>query len=253
MKRRNLSNVLWLMGVVGFAVAFCLSALAQPGPGEGRGARARLTQEQAEAAWKLQAQHVGSKLGLSEENVGKLVEAYVKARKDHQTALEERRSSMERGPDAREAWRKATLELAEGARENLKKAVASFLDEKQTETAVQRLGTFDARWDVMVHTIAGFNLGEKQADALELINTYVIESRALMATRSEAGPPSEDFREKAMALRTKLDENLSKILSEEQLAQWKQAVAFGTGARRGGEGRGEPRREGPGQGNAENR
>lgn len=253
MNSRKQHKAAWAIGALAAALLVSLTATAQPGPGGGPGMRARLAPEQAEAAWKLEAQHVASKLGLSEDNTTKLVDAYIKARKDYQTALEERRSSMERGPDAREAMRKAMLEVADSARENLKKAVAAFLDEKQTEAAVQRLGTFDFRWDQMVHTIAGFNLGEKQADALELINTYVIESRNLMRSRTEAGSPPEDFREKAMTLRAKLDEDLSKILSEEQMTQWKQAVGFGGGPRREGEGPGGPRREGPGQGNAENR
>ncbi len=231
-----------LLGAASIFMLIGMIAWAQGGQGVGgpagrMGLGPRLTSEQSEAAWKVEAQHVGAKLGLADEAKGKLVDAYVQMRKDALKAWEERRASGERGPDAREDMRKAMQELADSARENLKKEVSAFLDEKQTETAVQRLTGFDARGDLMVHVLAGMNLGEKLEEALELVTNYAVESRALMRSRFEAGAPQEGFREKVMALRTKLDEDLSKILSEEQMASWKVAIGMGGGmGRRGGEG-----------------
>ena len=233
------------MAVFVAAAAVAAVAAGQPPAGQPGGAPGmafRMTPEQSEEAWALQANHVAAKLGLSEENAAKLVDAYKTVKKDYLTALTERRAAMSREPGAMEEARKAMAEVADTARGNLRKAVSAFLDEKQTETAVERLGNFDFRWDAMVRKLAEFKLGDKQADALELVNLFIIESGKLVRSRMAAGAPPEDLRERNAALRAKLDEDLAKILSEEQLAEWKQSTARGgpRGAMIGG---GRPARE----------
>ena len=196
-----------------------------------------LPADKADAAQTLEAQHVAGKLGLSQENTTKLVAAYKAARKAYGEAIRSNRSNIakpeEGAPVDRQARMKARREQQQKATaeacETLRKAVSAFLNENQTKTAVEKLGIFDMQWDMMVDTLAGFKLGEKQDKALELVNGYVVERAKTMATLFSGSGDTSGLREKLTGMSAKLDQDLAAILSEEQLAKWKETTTMGPG------------------------
>lgn len=124
----------------------------------------------------------------------------------------------------------------EKVNEEHRAALATSLDEaldgEQLEKATDLLGTFDTRWDNIVHTIAGFDLGEEQTMvALWPVETYVI---AVRDARRDAG---EDFRAaqpKIQEARDALKKELDGILSTDQIAQLERSINPGRGPGGGG-------------------
>jgi len=226
----------------------CGSAVAQR-PMRGRGG---LSAAEEESSWTLQARHVAGKLGLAEDTTGKLVAAYKEARKAYQEAL---RAGMEKlretaGDDRRArmiGFREQREKAADTARAEFKKAVSAFLDEAQTGMAVARLGVLSEQWDRMVATLAGFELGEKLAAAMEHVNNYIVQQAKAMEDMWREDADRAALREKLQNMRTKLDEELAKLLSEDQLAKWKEATTWG-GRRQGRGPAAGGMRRGPGQG-----
>ena len=221
------------------------SASAQPGGG----GRNQLSAEKREAAWALQAQGVAKELGLSEEQAGKLVEAYKASRESLNTAMREAFAGGGggggggRGAEAMQQMR----ELNDKERAKLKEQVAAFLDEAQTEQALVSLGTFNRRWDVLVDATANLKLEpEKQQQALQAISTYVVAAdkamREALASGDRAGIRGGGPAAEA------LDAEMAKLLTPEQMSEWKAATPMrGPGGGPGGPGGG-PGRRGPGAG-----
>ena len=71
----------------------------------------------------------------------------------------------------------------------------------------------------MVQVIAGFKLGDKQGKALDLISAY---NADYTAARNEAtaGGDRQAMRGLRQEYRTKLDDGLKAVLSEEQMTSW---------------------------------
>ena len=227
-------------------VALCFASFAQAQMGGQRGPR--MSPEEAAAVWTLQATHVAGTLDLSKDQTTTLVDAYKAARESYQTAYRERiqAAMADAGEGDRQArfrgMREAQQEVAKAEIAKLEKAL-SGLGEEKTKKAVAQLGTFSVEWDRMVHVIAGFNLGDKQGKALDLISTY---NADYTAARNEAmsGAMSGGDRQAMRGVRqehkTKLDDGLKAILSEEQMASWTTATqrrgrgGGGGGGRQGG-------------------
>jgi len=243
MRNRNLGAKMdaWGRILLAVAVIFALWTTGAHAQRPGRG-WSRLSPAESEAAWTLEAHHVANKFGLSEDETNKLVNAFKNVRKEYAEAIRKQREArQETGTDPRDimrAFRQRQKEASDAALGKFRETVSAFLNKDQTGSVVERLGVFSSQWDNMVHTLAGFGLGEKQGDALELVNTYAIESaKAFQALPSEGGDPSA-FREKLRAARAKLDEDLAKILSADQLAKWNEATSWrGRGERGPGAGR----------------
>ena len=236
----------WVCLALGVAVALgAVNAQAQMGRGMGP----RLTPDEAAAAWALEAGQVAHKLDISKENADKLAAAYAKARSDFATAVESKRQeagrSAESGRDRMMAYRKLHTELAAAHREKFEQAVSAFLTEEQAREAMALLGSFNTRWDHMVHTLAGLELGDKQDQALGLVNDYVVkQAKALQAL--QGGGDYSQMRDQFTTMKADLDKALAVVLSAEQLAKWQEATAMrrpgGPGGRQGG------RRDGSGSG-----
>jgi len=206
--------------------ALCFAAFAHA---QTRGQRRPpMSQEEATAVWTLQANHVAGTLDLSKEQTAKLVDAYKTARESYQTAYRERREAAmaDAGQGDRRArsraMREAQQEVAKAEIAKLEKALSGIGEEK-VKKAVAQLGTFSGEWDRMVQVIAGFKLGDKQAKALELVTTYVVDSTAAR-NKAVASGDFESMRGIGREQRTKLDDGLKAILSEEQMASWTEAT-----------------------------
>ena len=226
---RPLTHLVLILAVVA-ALCFATSVQAQPMRGQ-RGPQ--MSPEEAQAAWTLEASHVAGKLGLSKEETTKLVDAYKKVRESYSAAIREAmEEAMAEGVDTtdRQAIRQAMREIQEkttkAETEKFAKALGAFLDEKKTKKAVTQLGSFSGSLDRMVNVIAGLKLDKaKQAEALDLVNAYVAESSAAFA-KARAGGDRESMRAVFQEQRTKLNEAMAKVLSEEQLAKWTEATAW---------------------------
>ncbi len=199
---------------------------ARQGEGEGRGGpRTQFSPEEAKKVWTMQATSVPANLALSDELSGKLLQAYVAARESHQKGREELFSSPERR--GYEGFR----ELTDKERAKLDTALKEVLNEEQAATAIASLGSFSRTNDRYANTIAGFGLEEKVvASTMDLINTYTVE---YAKARSEAREMDNEElgRTARQQLRENLDEQMAKLLSEEQLATWKEASASRRGPR----------------------
>lgn len=214
------------VGVLVVAVILVsLPVHAQRGGGRGP----RLSGEQSKAAWAVEAKYVAGTLSLSEEVSGKLAGAYEAAHTSFGAAMAKKREEMQNSGDDRSArwaaYRKAQQETTAAEREKLKKALSEFLKEEQTIKAMEKLGIFSMRLDSMVHTLAGFTLGEKEAKALEKVYAYALGEAKLFEGSSGQQGNSEELRGKMETLKKDLDAALAGILSEEQLGQWKTATA----------------------------
>ena len=197
-------------------------------PGRGAERVQRLSADEATAAWTAQAAGVATRLQLDDAATAALVEAYVGARTAHREALEARRAERAdgergerrrgtRGPDP------ATVE----ARDDLRAALGSHLETEAVDTAMQSLGRFDRRWDMMVHAIAGFELDAARRDAaLRTVQQYVESIGALDGREPRA---SREARREAL---DRLQFGLGEVLDDDQLAELQSMVSP---RRRGGD------------------
>ena len=225
---RPLTHLVLILAVVA-ALCFATSVQAQPMRGQ-RGPQ--MSPEEAQAAWTLEASHVAGKLKLSKEETTKLVDAYKKVRESYSAAVRKAmEEAMAEGVDTqdRQAMRAAMREIQEkitkAETEKFAKALGAFLDKEKTKKAVTQLGSFSGSLDRMVNVIAGLKLDKaKQAEALDLVNAYVAESSAAFA-KARASGDRESMRAVFQEQRTKLNEAMAKVLSEEQLAKWTEATA----------------------------
>ncbi|MBN2309895.1 MAG: hypothetical protein JXR94_13050 [Candidatus Hydrogenedentes bacterium] len=257
--RRNWLVVASAVLLVAAAAAFAQEA--QPGPPEGgqghhRGRRRLPSPEEAQAVWALQSAHVADVMQLSAEQAGQLATAYTESRKRLWEVFRQKHDEMReqfRGVRSRmDEPGQMPRHLTEGEREELREAISEFLDEmmeammkaaakerdtfrtalsaflseEQANTAVERLGSFCGMWDYMVHTIAEFRLGEKQAAALEAANVYIVEYFKLREfTASDSDEDFAELCETLTGITLTRDRAMAELLNEEQLEQWKKAVA----------------------------
>lgn len=225
--------------IAGLTLALVVTAgLASAQPGGG-GQGGGMSDEQRAATWTLEAQGVAKDLGLDEANTQKLVDAYKASRTSQRAATQ----SIERGPEGMAKTREANA----AERAKLKTAVGAFLKAEEADKAVATLGTYSRFWDRYVSVIADLKLEpEKQQQALSAIAANVAASDAEMQKAGQGGDFS-NMRTVMTAQREKLDADLGKILSEEQMKTWQEKSRMGG---RGGQGGGGGRGEGPRGGGA---
>jgi len=191
----------------------------------------QLSPEQQQAAWALEAKSLAREAKLSDEVTENVVAAYRVARGSHQKALQEAIASG--GGGGGFGHFQGTREVNEAEAGKLQAALGEFLQNEQLTEIMATLGTFNREWDVMVDTLAGFELGEEGLYAgLQHVNGYVLRStKALEEAR--ANFDFESMRSAREEIKGELDTALASILSEEQLAKWKAATArrrgFGEG------------------------
>ncbi len=218
-QRRESTNYITLLPFAVLLVLTGSSGLAQ------FGGDPQLSPEQQQAAWALEAKSLAREAKLSDEATENLVAAYQTARGSHQKALQEAIASGGGGF----GHFQGTREVNEAEAGRLQAALAEFLQTEQRTEIMATLGTFNREWDVMVDTLAGFELDEEGLYAgLRHVNGYVLGStKALEEAR--ANFDFESMRTAREEIKSELDTALISVLSEEQLAKWKEATA-----RRGG-------------------
>lgn len=216
------------VAIVGLCV-FATTAFAQ---GRGRGGP-RISPEDAAKAWNVQATSVAKSLALEEADTNKLVEVYEAARKSQGEAM---REAMGGGPGGDPMERFQTMrELNAKHAEGLKTSLTEAIGDESASKAVETLASFDRQSDGMTVALAAMGLEDaKLSDAMAHIATYA--SGLSKATEEAVASMSmETMRTARQELKTALDDGLAKILSEEQLAAWKEKTTFrGRGGRGGG-------------------
>lgn len=229
---------------VGLALAVVLTAFnATAQFGRGRGPQ--LAPEKVEAAIALEAKGVARDLALSKDVAEQLVAAYRDARHSHQKGMAELFGQGGGGGGMGRFMEMQELSEKEGAK--LKAATEAFLSEKQAAKALESLGTFSRQWDRFVDTLVGFQLEEAPLySGLGFVRSYVVDSEK---ARSEAmaNMDFQSMRGATQELKAALDTSLTGILSEIQVASWKEATTF-RGPRGGGQRRGAGEGPGPGHG-----
>jgi hypothetical protein len=198
----------------------------------------RMSPEEAQAAWTLQASHVAGKLKLSKEQTTKLVDAYKRARESYPEALGKARKEAraKAAPEERRGMgrimREVRQKVTKAETEKFAKDVGAFLGKKKTKQAVKQLRTFSGSLDKIVNIVAGLELDkEKQAKALDIVSAYDAESTAARQ-KAMAGGDRDAMRAVSEKQQAKLEEAMSKILSEAEFRVWGRA----TGSRSGGPG-----------------
>jgi hypothetical protein len=175
---------------------------------------------------EAQSNSVAKSLSLNDEQSKKLLDAYKVSRESIAKAVQ---AAMAAGGGA--GGGAAFRELMTAERGKLETALKAFLTPEQATQASAILGSFNRGWDQMVNVLDGMGLEEKvKADAMKAVTGFVAESAK---AREAAGGDRDAMRAKSQELREKLDGELGKILSADQLAKWKESTVF----QRGGGGR----------------
>ncbi|MHC4217356.1 MAG: redoxin domain-containing protein [Planctomycetota bacterium] len=222
-------------------VSLCLLALSSPAwaqdgqrghEGRMRG-RQQLSPEQAKAAWKWEAQEVARTLELSGDQTAQLIKVYTANREQFSEALRKHREAT-----GGERWarnRQFDPEVLVKQRAAFQTQLSGFLPEDQTKDVVKSLGLFSSQWDRMVNAVAGLELDEEKTYAvLGPIRRFMVQAAG--AQRLE---DRQAARGVTMEAREALYDSLTKVLGEEQLAQFQAARGGRQGQPRGGQRRGE--------------
>jgi hypothetical protein len=186
-----------------------------------RGPGAQLSPEAANTAWELEAKCVARQLKLNDEKTAKLVQIYKDARASHRTAVQAKAGEGGR-PDPENYA--AMREIAAAERTKLETALKGVLSAEETTKAIGPLGAFSRRWDQLVTVLSGMKLEPKiEAQAMSALAAYVAESAAAPMPAQPAPADIEASRKKSQEARDKLDAEMAKILSADQLAKWKES------------------------------
>lgn len=212
----------------------CLGVGAQPpaaggGPGGGPGGPGGPgALERNEKAWEIQANSVAKSLSLSADQTTKLVKAYKEARESYIKAFE-----ALRGEQGSQRDRGKFMEVGKAEKAKFEAAIKGFLKPEQLSAALSSLGSFNRRWDSMVMALDGMKLDEKKmAEAMKLVIDFVVEQDKLMQTMASGGD-FQAMREKMRPLREKLDTDMAKVLSADEMTKWTEATQMrGRGGRR---------------------
>lgn len=242
MKSRMMGRTFLLFGAIALVGASAQTAFAQrPGGGQ------RLSPEDAREVWGAQAGQVAHQLALSNADGQKLTKAFVESRKSFAMAMREARenggqpSEGQRG-DFRER-RRIQTERTQAERAKLQSVLEAFLNDEQSKTAADLLGSFDGQWDRLVHAVLGYHLGKKENAAVGHINSFIVARVNLFTPGSSADgrPPREEMQR----LQSTLNNAMQPLLTEAQFGQWKEVSQPRRGRGGQGGGGGRPPRGGP--------
>lgn len=218
---------------------------AGPG-GPGGMQRMMLPPEKAKAAWEAEAKFVSQNLKLNDDQTKAVVKAYADARESESKAMRDMMDKMRQNaqgneggrprmdPDEMQKMREESQKAREDAKAKLESAFKSAkLSPEQSSKAMDVLGSFNAQWDRAVDAITGLNLpAEKQNAAILATQDYVL---AMQKARTDANGDRDAMQTAMQEARTKMNDSLKKVLSDEQFEQVQ--AAFGRGGGMGGGGR----------------
>jgi hypothetical protein len=176
-----------------------------------------LTAEQQKRVWTVEARAAAAALKIGREDGGKVVEAYVTARKNYADKTAEL-------PRTREGWQQRQ-ELAEKARSGLKEGLVKAVGADKAEKIMGTLSPFGMTaflLDRMVNDLLALELPrEKVRKALLAVIEYNRDAGKAFTEAREAGN-FEGLREKMGTLIEGLNKELAEILTEKQMAEWKE-------------------------------
>jgi hypothetical protein len=184
--------------------------------------------EQLEKVWAAEAKCAAAVAEVPKEKAEAVVKTYVAARKDYASkaaALPRTRESFEQ-----------RRELGEKANAGLKEALVEAVGAEKAEKIMAALAPFGMggfRLDRMVNDLLGFKLADdKMKKAMGAVMEYNGALGKAMAEARESGS-FEGVREKMQSLSEGLNKKMSGVLSEEQMATWKERYGrtFGGGRR----------------------
>lgn len=228
MKRASRTPV---FGMAWIAVVVFAAAVAEA-QGGGRGGGPRMSPEQLDAAWTLQAQGVSKDIGLNDGDTAKVVAAYKTSRASHQKAMDDLMATGERGPGMFQQMQ----DIAIAERAKLTAELETAIGKEKADKAVAVLGTYGRGWDRLVDTLASFKLEPaKQFAGLTKIAEHIVDVDKAQQD-AFASFDMEGFRAASQESKARLDAEMAKILSAEQLTVWNERTARGGG--RGGPGGG---------------
>ena len=208
-----------LVFVASISVAFVatLPASAQ----QGRGGP-QLPPEEAVKAWAVQVNVLSKDLGLTEDESDKVKKVYQGSREELQKAIQEAIGEGGVGPDRFAEVR----EITDQQRKKLLGQLKGILGEDKGNKATGTLGTFNRQWDVFTAALTGLGLSEDTLQtAMGHVGKYVVAMEEARRTAIE-NSDFQSIRTARQELKAKLDESLAGVLTEEQLAKWKEATAF---------------------------
>jgi len=218
----GLTAVLCLTAVGLLAISSSVSAE------EGRPRRAPIDPEQAKKIWAVQATCAAGAAGIKGEDAEKVVKAYLAAQEAYAKKVADLPRTRESSQQRRELGEKAAADLKEA----LTKAVGA---EKAGKVIglLSPFGMMGSRVNRMIGGLIEFKLPkEKLGKAVIAVMENNKEQAKLFAEARESGS-FEGVREKMQPLTEALNKKLSAILSEEQMATWKEKYARPFGGRRG--------------------
>ncbi|NUM56012.1 MAG: hypothetical protein HUU46_20415 [Candidatus Hydrogenedentes bacterium] len=243
----RVNRILGIAAVIGAAGLLGLSAIAQP-PGGPGGLPGLPGMEELAKAWEPQAATVAKSLSLDDAKTKQLTDAYKASREAlSKAAIGQMAGGGQGGPGGGrgEAYRK----LITDERAKLDAKLKEFLTPEQTASALAVLGTYSIQWDGMVNSLNALGLDDKvKTDAMNAVAGFIGESGK---AREAAAGDRDVVRQKMSELRSKLEADLGKILSAEQVTKLKEMPGFRQGRggpRDGGLGSGRPRPDALGQG-----
>ena len=186
-----------------------------------------LSPEELNKVWVAEAIGVAVAFKVGQENGEKLVKAYVSARKEYA----EKVGALPRTRESFEKRRK----LAETAGAGLKKALVEAVGGEKAEKIIGLLNPFSMSsfmLDRMVNDLLALELPrEKILKAYLAVLEYNRDLGKAMSAAREAGS-WEGVREKMEGLTKGFNEELSKVLTEEQMKTWKEKYQRRLGGRR---------------------
>lgn len=187
----------------------------------------QMSPEELNKVWRAEAIGVAVAFEVGRENGEKLVKAYVSARKDYA----EKVGAL---PRTRESFQKRR-ELAEKAGADLEKALVEAVGADKAKKIIGLLNPFSMSsfmLDRMVNDLLALELPrEKLLRAYLAVLEYNRDLGKAFSAAREAGS-FEGVREKVEGLTKGLNEELSKVLSEDQMTAWKEKYQRGFGGRR---------------------
>ena len=216
-----LKRIFWLQFIFVFCLILSANRAYPSSQVKNQGDTTKVTGKKTRKVMKLQAMSIAKELNLSEENSLKLVEIYRAARKNLKKSL----AALPDEADKKKA-RMASDEVKRAERRNLESEFKEIMDEKQAETAMIILASFNPRYDRYVKILAEMDLNEeKMYSAMKSVNIYITEyQKARNQADADGTRLSADT---AKMLKKQLDEGLTAILNEEQLVIWLEASALG--------------------------
>jgi hypothetical protein len=177
--------------------------------------------ENTEAAWKLQAQSVSEEMGLSNDQMAKLSDAYLAAQRSHKQALKELPEEKDKDKS-----RAATQAVVEKDQAKFAASLKGTLTDELIAKFVPTLGSFNTKWDAFVIVLQDLKLDKPALkSAMKLVIHFVTDYEAA----SIESMKSFNRRPNSRSFKVKLDAGLSGVLSADQMKTWKEATATSDG------------------------